>query len=114
METDFFRRPILNSRYEYPSLKARMNADLHMSGHLNNTGKGNLFVIFHRHAYFLGANDPYSALKTTLKAAIDQEAWATLHRDTSRAFEKPRSGRNAVKVINHLGTEVMKIFRVTR
>jgi adenine-specific DNA-methyltransferase len=26
---------------------------------------------FVRHAYFLGANDPYSALKTTLKAEID-------------------------------------------
>jgi adenine-specific DNA-methyltransferase len=67
---------------------------------------------FVRHAYFLGANDPYSALKTTLKAEIDQEAWATLNRDTSRAFERPKSGRIAVKVINHLGDEVMKIFRV--
>ena len=33
---------------------------------------------FVRHAYFLGANDPYSALKTTLKAEINEEAWATL------------------------------------
>jgi adenine-specific DNA-methyltransferase len=66
---------------------------------------------FVRHAYFLGANDPYSALKTTLKAEIDPEAWATLNRDTSRAFEKPKSGRIAVKVINHLGDEVMKVFR---
>jgi adenine-specific DNA-methyltransferase len=68
---------------------------------------------FVRHAYFLGANDPYSALKTTLKAEIDEEAWATLHSDTSRPFEKPASGRIAVKVINHLGDEVMKVFRVT-
>jgi adenine-specific DNA-methyltransferase len=67
---------------------------------------------FVRHAYFLGANDPYSALKTTLKAEIDQEAWATLNSDTSRPFEKPKSGRIAVKVINHLGDEVMKVFRV--
>jgi adenine-specific DNA-methyltransferase len=67
---------------------------------------------FVRHAYFLGANDPYSALKTTLKAEIDQDAWATLNRDTSRAFAKPKSGRIAVKVINHLGDEVMKVFRV--
>ena len=67
---------------------------------------------FVRHAYFLGANDPYSALKTTLKAEIDPEAWATLNSDTSRAFEKPKSGRIAVKVINHLGDEVMKVFRV--
>ena len=151
-----------------PVLKARMNADLHMSEDLKNTGKGNLFVIFGepdidllpeadgklrvkvngvdvfkpqtgevvsdgpdgiacwfidtdyneesffvRQAYFLGANDPYSALKTTLKTEIDQEAWATLNSDTSRAFPKPKNGRIAVKVINHLGDEVMKVFRVS-
>jgi len=67
---------------------------------------------FVRHAYFLGANDPYKALKTTLKAEINEEAWATLNSDTSRPFDKPRSGRIAVKVINHLGDEVMKVFRV--
>jgi adenine-specific DNA-methyltransferase len=67
---------------------------------------------FVRHAYFLGANDPYSALKTTLKAEIDPEAWATLNSDTSRPFHKPKNGRIAVKVINHLGDEVMKVFRV--
>jgi adenine-specific DNA-methyltransferase len=67
---------------------------------------------FVRHAYFLGANDPYSALKTTLKAEIDAEAWASLNSDTSRPFGKPKSGRIAVKVINHLGDEVMKVFRV--
>ena len=67
---------------------------------------------FVRHAYFLGANDPYSALKTTLKAEINADAWATLNSDTSRAFEKPKQGRIAVKVINHLGDEVMKVFKV--
>ena len=67
---------------------------------------------FVRHAYFLGANDPYKALKTTLKAEINEEAWATLHSDTSRPFYRPQSGRIAVKVINHLGDEVMKVFRV--
>jgi adenine-specific DNA-methyltransferase len=150
-----------------PVLKARMNADLHMSEDLKNTGKGNLFVIFGepdidliavgndqiqvkingvdvfhpntgevrsdgpegiacwfidtdyneesffvRHAYFLGANDPYSALKTTLKAEINEEAWSTLHSAISRPFPKPASGRIAVKVINHLGDEVMKVFKV--
>ncbi len=150
-----------------PVLKARMNAELHMSEDLKNTGKGNLFVIFGepdisllpesngklrvkvngvdvfdpstgevrsdsadgiacwfidtdyneesffvRHAYFLGANDPYSALKTTLKAEINEEAWATLNSDTSRPFDKPKNGRIAVKVINHLGDEVMKVFKV--
>lgn len=153
-----------------PVLKARMNADLHMSDDLKNTGKGNLFVIFGepdidildggpeakpdqlrikingvdvfhpntgevrsdgaegiacwfidtdyneesffvRQAYFLGANDPYKALKTTLKAEINEEAWETLHSDISRPFDKPKSARIAVKVINHLGDEVMKVFR---
>lgn len=160
-----------------PVLKARMNADLHMSEELANTGKGNLFVIFGepdidilppedapqdadiagfshirvringvdvfhpqtgevrsdgaegiacwfidtdyneesffvRHAYFLGANDPYKSLKTTLKAEINQDAWETLNSDVSRLFPKPEGGRIAVKVINHLGDEVMKVFRV--
>ncbi len=150
-----------------PILKARMNADLHMSADLKNNGKGNLFVIFGepdievqpvpgnqicvklngvdvfhpntgeirsdnadgiacwfvdtdyneesffvRQAYFLGANDPYKSLKTTLKAEINEDAWATLHSDLSRPFDKPKSGRVAVKVINHLGDEVMKVFRV--
>ena len=155
-----------------PILKARMNADLHMSGELKNTGKGNLFVVFGepdvdvfvakgedsrrgrlqvrvngvdvfdpgtgqvrsdnsdgiacwfidtdyneesffvRHAYFLGANDPYKALKHSLKAEINREAWESLRSATSRPFERPASGRIAVKVINHLGDEVMKILRV--
>jgi adenine-specific DNA-methyltransferase len=157
----------LNKLGSIPILKARMNADLHMSEDLKNTGKGNLFVIFGepdidviqekdekirvkvngvdvfkpqtgevvsdgadgiacwfvdtdyneesffvRQAYFLGANDPYSSLKTTLKAEINAETWATLNCDTSRPFVKPKSGRIAVKVINHLGDEVMKVFKV--
>ena len=156
-----------NNLGRIPVLKARMNADLHMSDDLKNTGKGNLFVIFGepdidiieekdnkirvkvngvdvfhpntgevrsdgadgiacwfidtdyneesffvRHAYFLGANNPYNSLKTTLKAEIDAEAWATLNSDTSRPFNKPKHGRIAVKVINHLGDEVMKVFKV--
>jgi adenine-specific DNA-methyltransferase len=156
-----------NKLGKIPVLKARMNADLHMSDELKNTGKGNLFVIFGepdieilkakdgqiqvkiigvdvfhpttgevrsdgaegiacwfvdddyneesffvRQAYFLGANDPYKALKSTLKSEINEEAWATLHSDTSRPFDKPKSGRIAVKVINHLGDEVMKVFKV--
>ena len=67
---------------------------------------------FVRHAYFLGANNPYKALKTTLKAEINREAWETLNSDISRPFDKPASGRIAVKVINHLGDEVMKVFRI--
>ncbi|WP_067336193.1 site-specific DNA-methyltransferase [Stappia indica] len=67
---------------------------------------------FVRHAYFMGANDPYKSLKTALRAEIDEDAWATLYRDTSRPFAKPTSGRFAVKVINHFGDEVMKVFGV--
>ena len=67
---------------------------------------------FVRHAYFLGANDPYKSLKTTLKAEINRDAWETLNSDISRPFEKPKNGRIAVKVINHLGDEVMKVYKV--
>ncbi|HQT65698.1 MAG TPA: site-specific DNA-methyltransferase [Acidocella sp.] len=67
---------------------------------------------FVRHAYFLGANDPYNSLKTALKADIDEDAWATLYKDTSRPFPRPARGRIAVKVINHFGDEVMKVFGV--
>ncbi len=69
-------------------------------------------AFFVRHAYFLGASDPYKSLRTTLKAEIDADAWATLHSAVSRPFHKPASGRIAVKVINHLGDEVLKVFRV--
>jgi len=67
---------------------------------------------FVRHAYFLGANDPYKNLRTALRAEIDEEAWATLYGDTSRPFPRPPGGRIAVKVINHFGDEVMKVFGV--
>ena len=67
---------------------------------------------FVRHAYFLGANDPYNSLKTTLKAEINKEAWESLNSATSRPFPKPKSKKIAVKVINHLGDEVMKVFKV--
>lgn len=67
---------------------------------------------FVRHAYFLGANDPYKSLKTALRAEIDEAAWSTLYREVSRPFARPQSGRIAVKVINHFGDEVMKVFRV--
>jgi hypothetical protein len=46
-----------------------------------------------------GANDPYKAVKISLKAEIDEEAWESLYRDTSRPFPRPEKGRIAVKVI---------------
>ncbi|WP_128292289.1 site-specific DNA-methyltransferase [Afifella aestuarii] len=72
---------------------------------------------FVRHAYFLGGaksggSDPYKSLKTALKAEIDRDAWETLYSDTSRPFPRPKTGRIAVKVINHFGDEVLKVFGV--
>ena len=67
---------------------------------------------FVRHAYFLGANDPYKSLKTALQADVDEDAWATLYSDTSRPFPRPTRRKIAVKVINHFGDEVMKVFGV--
>ena len=67
---------------------------------------------FVRHAYFLGANDPYKALKATLRAEIDEEVWSTLDSEVSRPFAKPASGRIAVKVTNHLGDELARVFAI--
>jgi adenine-specific DNA-methyltransferase len=67
---------------------------------------------FVRHAYFLGAGDPYDRLKRALRADIDEAAWASLYQAESRAFPRPATGKIAVKVINHYGDEVMKVFAV--
>ena len=73
----------------------------------------NMESFFVRHAYFIGAGNPYKKLKQTLKADIDKEAWISLCSDTSRPFDKPLTGRIAVKAINHLGDEVMKVINIT-
>jgi len=67
---------------------------------------------FVHNAYFLDVRDPYKALKNSLKAEIEREAWESLRSATSRSFQRPKSGRIAVTVINHLGDEVMKVIRV--
>jgi adenine-specific DNA-methyltransferase len=67
---------------------------------------------FVRHAYFLGAGDPYEQLRRALKAEINEEVWATLHSTVSRPFTKPTTGKIAVKVINHYGDEVLKVYGV--
>jgi adenine-specific DNA-methyltransferase len=69
---------------------------------------------FVRHCYFTGGNDPYKRLKAALKADIDAEAWESLYRTESRPFDRPETGRIAVKVINDYGDEVMKVFEVRR
>ncbi len=67
---------------------------------------------FVRHCYFTGGGDPYKRLKTALKADIDPGAWTTLYSTTSRPFDRPSTGKIAVKVINDYGDEVMKVFDV--
>jgi adenine-specific DNA-methyltransferase len=67
---------------------------------------------FVRHAYFTGADEPYDKLKRALRAEIDEEAWSQLYSTTSRPFPKPDTGRIAVKVINHYGDEVLKVYTV--
>lgn len=68
---------------------------------------------FVRHAYFLGADDPYEKLRRALRADIDEATWATLHSTASRPFPKPATGKIAVKVINHYGDEVVKVYTVS-
>lgn len=65
---------------------------------------------FVRHAYFLGGKDPFEKLKAALKAEVDEAAWSTLYATESRPFPPPKSGRIAVKVINHYGDEAMRVF----
>ena len=67
---------------------------------------------FVRHAYFTGAGEPYDKLKRALRADIDEAAWSSLYSTVSRPFAKPESGKIAVKVINHYGDEVLKVFEV--
>jgi len=63
-----------------------------------------------RHAYFTGADDPYDKLRRALRADISDEAWATVNSTVSRPFPRPKSGKIAIKVINHYGDEVMKVY----
>ena len=67
---------------------------------------------FVRHAYFTGADEPYERLQRALRADIDEAAWASLYSTRSRPFPVPESGKIAVKVINHYGDEVLKVFQV--
>jgi adenine-specific DNA-methyltransferase len=67
---------------------------------------------FVRHAYFTGAEEPYDKLKRALRAEIDEAAWSALYRTMSQPFSLPKTGRIAVKVINHYGDEVLKVFAI--
>ena len=65
-----------------------------------------------RHAYFTGADEPYDKLKRALRAEINEEVWSALYATESLAFDRPSTGRIAVKVINHYGDEVLKVYEV--
>lgn len=71
-----------------------------------------------RHAYFTGAakdgEGPYDKLKRALRADIDEAAWSSLYSTVSCPFDHPESGKIAIKVINHYGDEVLKVFDVQR
>lgn len=67
---------------------------------------------FVRHAYFTGGDEPYDKLKRALRAEIDEAAWSALYSTTSRPFPRPETGKIAVKVINHYGDEVLKVYEV--
>jgi len=67
---------------------------------------------FVRHAYFTGADEPYERLKRALRAEVDEAAWSTLYSTRSFPFDRPETGKIAVKVINHYGDEVLKVFRI--
>jgi adenine-specific DNA-methyltransferase len=68
---------------------------------------------FVRHAYFTGADEPYKKLQRALKAEIDEAAWSTLYATVSRPFDPPSTGKIAVKVINHYGDEVLKVYEAS-
>lgn len=67
---------------------------------------------FVRHAYFLGGDDPYEKLRRALRADINEEAWRSLYATKSRPFRMPDTGKIAVKVINHYGDEVLKVYPI--
>lgn len=108
------------------TLQARLNGvDLYdpTSGDVRSAGTDRIALwmidtdyneesFFVRHCYFTGGNDPYKKLKTALNAEIDPDAWASLYSDTSQPFDKPSTGKIAVKVINDYGDEVMKVIEV--
>lgn len=64
------------------------------------------------HAYFTGADEPYDKLKRALRDEIEESAWSMLYTTESIPFEKPKSGKIAVKVINHYGDEALKVYDV--
>lgn len=63
-----------------------------------------------RHAYFTGGDKPYEKRQRALKTEVDEAAWAELYTTKSRPFDWPDTGQIAVKVINHDGDKVLRVF----
>ena len=66
---------------------------------------------FVRHGYFTG-DEPYEKLKRAPRVDIDEAAWSSLYSTVSRPFDKPKTGKIAIKVINHYGDEVLKVYEI--
>jgi adenine-specific DNA-methyltransferase len=67
---------------------------------------------FVRQAYFLGSNDPFKALRRALQADVNEHAWRTMYSARSRPFAVPETGRIAVKIVNHYGDEILKVYDI--
>jgi adenine-specific DNA-methyltransferase len=80
--------------------------------HLRQERQKEIDASIARHAYFTGADEPYKKLKRALRAHVDESVWASLYSTESRSFPRPKSGKIAIKVINHYGDEVLKICEI--
>ncbi len=69
---------------------------------------------FVRHAYFTGADKPMEKLQKALKSDIDESAWSSMYGTVSRPFKSPKHKKVAIKVINHYGDEVLKVFSINQ
>lgn len=97
----------------------KLSASVSISGPTNraqrqhiSVGRGHQSATAVKHAPKTSLFEVPKSLKIALQAEVDEDAWATLYSDTSRPFPRPSSRRIAVKVINHFGDEVMKVFGV--
>lgn len=64
-----------------------------------------------RHAYFCGGDEPYDKLKRVLRAEINESAWS-VYSTVSRPFGPPKTGKIAIKIINHYGDEILKVYSI--
>lgn len=121
MTNQFFEQLILNSPYDYSARHWEMDESGQPTQTITERRRGAQYITpipkskKRQSSLALGEGLGVAVLrafKTTLKAEINEESWATLNSDILRPFPKPKSGRIAVKAINHLGDEVMKVFKV--